>query len=62
MADPEREIRRVGRFVGLTEIVGVLGVIGAVLLLVEQEHEAAGLFLVAAAVAFGLGANALLRR
>jgi hypothetical protein len=62
MVNSERELRRLGRFVGLTEVVGVLGVLGAVLMLVEREPLAAGVFLLAAAVAFGLGANALLRK
>ena len=61
MSIPDREVRRLGRFVGLTEVVGVLGLLGAVVMLVEQEPLAAGVFLASAAIAFGLGANALLR-
>lgn len=62
MADSERELRRVGRFVGMTELVGLLGLLGAVGMLVDGAFVAGALFLVAGALAYGLGANALLRR
>lgn len=63
MSGSEREIKRIGRFVALTEIVGLLGLIGGIVLLVQGgETVAAGVFLLASAVAYGLGANALLRR
>ncbi len=62
MPHSDREIRRIGRFIGLTELIGLLGVIGAVGMVVSEQPVAAGVFLLSAATAFGLGAVALLRR
>lgn len=61
MVSSEREIRRLGRFVGMLELVGVLGVLGTIVMLFDGQHVACALFLTAAALAYGLGANALLR-
>lgn len=62
METSDRELRRIGRFVGMTELIGVLGLLAAVGLLVEGDTAAAGGCLVAAALAYGLGLNALVRR
>jgi len=62
MSNSERELARLGRFVGMTEVVGLLGLLGAVLMLASSEMLASGVFLVASALAYGLGAGALVRR
>ena len=69
MTDPQPTDAAMRRFRGTLALsviggstTGVLGVVFGVLACLNGDGAAAGMFLLAAAVAFGLLANALLRR
>ncbi len=61
MAQSDRSTQLVGRIFAQCEVVGSLGVIGAIVAFTQGEWRAGGLCLVAAALAVGLAANAVLR-
>lgn len=61
MSDSDRGQEVAGRMVLAVNITGWLSLLVAVSLLLSNEPGAAGMALIAAALAFGLGANAVLR-
>jgi EamA domain-containing membrane protein RarD len=61
MSANDHSTRLAGRLLLQCHIVGWLGVIGAVVAVANEHWEAGAIGLVAAAIAFGLAANAVLR-
>ena len=62
MSNGEKGKQVAGRLILALEVTGWIGVIGCVVYVMSEDAAAnAGLFLIAAALAFGLAANAVLR-
>ena len=61
MSDSGGGTRLVGRIVGGCQMIGILSAVGGIVCAVIKEWSASAAFFIAAALAFGLLCNAVLR-